>query len=109
MTTLECIKRSEVLLAPPKYHFSTHVRTTHGSAFSIGTANGTASTPLKTTSANSGIGISKQSLHTHECVRSCILKACNDTVFFPSAYFPSSNPIAFIPRLFAVKLTVFIS
>ena len=109
MTTLECIKRSEVLLAPPKYHFITHVRTTHGSAFSIGIANGTASTPLKTTSANSGIGISKQSFHNQGCVRSCKLTVCNDTVFFPSAYFPSSYLIAFIPRLFAVKLIVLIS
>ena len=64
MTTLECIKRSEVLLAPPKYHFNTHVRITHGSAFSIGRAKGTASTPLKTTSAKRGIGISTRSSHS---------------------------------------------
>ena len=110
MTTLECIKRSEVLLAPPKYHFSTHVRTTHGSAFSIGRANGTASLPLKTTSANRGIGISVRSSQTQERVRNCRpeLTVCNDTVIFPSAYLPSSKPIAFIPLRFAIKLTIFI-
>ena len=58
MIILECIKRSEVLLAPPKYHFRSHVSRTQGNAFSTGRAKGIESTPSKIASANKGIGIS---------------------------------------------------
>lgn len=57
MITLECIKRSEILLAPPKYHFASHVRMTQGNAFSIGRRYGIESGPLKTMSPSNGIGI----------------------------------------------------
>lgn len=57
MTTLECISRSEVLLAPPKYNLSTTMRISHGRALRIWIANGIEDMPLKRTSAINGIGI----------------------------------------------------
>jgi len=63
--TLECIRRSEVLLAPPKYNLRSHVRTSQGRVFSIGIAKGMEETPLNSTSASSGIGIM-----IHDCPES---------------------------------------
>ena len=57
MTTLECISRSEVLLAPPKYNLSTTMRISHGRALRIGIANGIEDMPSKRASANKGIGM----------------------------------------------------
>lgn len=57
MITLECIKRSEVLFAPPKYNLSKYMRTSHGRALSICIANGVEIMPLESTSASKGIGI----------------------------------------------------
>ncbi len=57
MITLECISRSEVLLAPPKYTFKRTRRTSHGTTLRIGIAKGMEAIPLKRISANKGIGI----------------------------------------------------
>lgn len=62
ITTFECIKRSEVLLAPPKYSLSSHIRPNQGSVFSNGTRYGIDEIPLNIMSASSGMGIFAASL-----------------------------------------------
>ena len=57
MITLEAIKRSELLLAPPKYSFKSHTKQIQGKAFNMIPAKGTDETPLNTTSAMKGIGM----------------------------------------------------
>lgn len=60
MTTLECIKRSEVLLAPPKYSLRITTRTTHGRILRTETANGMEEMPPKMASAMRGMGMTKR-------------------------------------------------
>lgn len=57
MTTFDFIRRSDELLAPPKYHFKTYTRTSHGSNFSVGTKYGIEDMPWFAISVNVGIGI----------------------------------------------------
>lgn len=60
MTTLECIKRSEVLLAPPKYILRIMTRTIHGKILRAETANGIEEMPPKMASAIKGIGMTNR-------------------------------------------------
>lgn len=57
MTTLECMSRSDVLLAPPKYNLSTAMRISHGRALRTGIANGMEDRPSKRASASKGMGM----------------------------------------------------
>lgn len=57
MITLECIKRSEVLLAPPKYIFSSHIESSKSKIFRRGITNGNKDTPSNITLATICIGI----------------------------------------------------
>ena len=57
MTTLECIKRSEVFLAPPKYSFRSAMGTSHKRPLNALTVKATAGAPLKMLSNINGRGI----------------------------------------------------
>ena len=57
MITFECIWRSEGFVAPSKYHFRIHVKSTHGIAFTIGIIAGTESKPWARILFNKGTGI----------------------------------------------------
>ena len=57
MMTLECITRSERLLAPPKYVFRRYIRASHGSVFKTVEAYGMLEKPSSRISATRGIGI----------------------------------------------------
>lgn len=57
MTTLECIRRSEVFLAPPKYSFRSATGTSHNRDLKAVMKKGTAGTPLTMLSAMNGRGI----------------------------------------------------
>lgn len=52
MITLECIKRSDVLLAPPKYIFRSHTKNSTGKIFRRGTTNGNKDAPSNTALAS---------------------------------------------------------
>lgn len=79
MITFECISRSEVLLAPPKYSLRRTSAMSHGMVVRIVTAYGIELMPLKSTSANRGIGISirgsKGFFDTHGLIGLCPLCA----------------------------------
>lgn len=57
MTTFDLIKRSDVLLAPPKYSLRSHTMNSHGRVFNIGMANGIHDIPRDAISVKMGIGI----------------------------------------------------
>lgn len=57
MTTLDFIRRSDEVVAPPKYHFKAYTRASHGSTFSVGATYGIEDRPLLATSVSMGIGI----------------------------------------------------
>ena len=58
MITFECMSRSEVFLAPPKYHLRRYRAKSHGTVFRTGTAKGIEEMPTNMASANNGRGIS---------------------------------------------------